>query len=158
MGYQNTGCCGDRCVHAFEGCSNRSESWKYESADNRRTRIYERPVIVSGCHDQIAAAIGSGVFNERHGVDGTGTVECITVAFSKGQKIDKMLLQKSGFAIVPYMKDLFVTYAFSYTGGALLKWYRDKVSPMEAKEAYENGQIHTRYITGEFLMENRQNY
>lgn len=99
-----------------------------------------RPVIVSGCHDQIAAAIGSGVFNERHGVDGTGTVECITVAFSKGQKIDKMLLQKSGFAIVPYMKDLFVTYAFSYTGGALLKWYRDKVSPMEAKEAYENGQ------------------
>ena len=95
---------------------------------------------MSGCHDQIAAAIGSGVFNERHGVDGTGTVECITVAFSKGQKIDKMLLQKSGFAIVPYMKDLFVTYAFSYTGGALLKWYRDKVSPMEAKEAYENGQ------------------
>ena len=60
-----------------------------------------RPVIVSGCHDQIAAAIGSGVFNERHGVDGTGTVECITVAFSKDQKIDKMLLQKSGFAIVP---------------------------------------------------------
>ena len=99
-----------------------------------------RPVIVSGCHDQIAAAIGSGVFNERHGVDGTGTVECITVAFSKDQKIDKMLLQKSGFAIVPYMKDLFVTYAFSYTGGALLKWYRDKVSPMEAKKAYENGQ------------------
>lgn len=67
-------------------------------------------------------------------------VECITVAFSKDQKIDKMLLQKSGFAIVPYMKDLFVTYAFSYTGGALLKWYRDKVSPMEAKKAYENGQ------------------
>ena len=116
-----------------------------------------RPVIVSGCHDQIAAAIGSGVFNERHGVDGTGTVECITVAFSKGQKIDKMLLQKSGFAIVPYMKDLFVTYAFSYTGGALLKWYRDKVSPMEAKEAYKRANPYEVY-TGEFLMENRQNY
>ena len=60
--------------------------------------------------------------------------------FLRRSEIDKMLLQKSGFAIVPYMKDLFVTYAFSYTGGALLKWYRDKVSPMEAKEAYENGQ------------------
>ena len=59
--------------------------------------------------------------------------------FSKDDKIDKHFTE-GGFAIVPYMKDLFVTYAFSYTGGALLKWYRDKLSPMEAKTAYENGQ------------------
>ena len=58
-----------------------------EKAGNMSSQIKEelgfvnQPVIVSGCHDQIAAAIGSGVFHEHQGVDGTGTVECITVAF-----------------------------------------------------------------------------
>ena len=36
--------------------------------------INEDAIIVSGCHDQIAAAIGSGVYKTGMAVDGTGTV------------------------------------------------------------------------------------
>lgn len=35
--------------------------------------------IVNGCHDQVAAMIGAGVFDETTAMDGTGTVECIPV-------------------------------------------------------------------------------
>ena len=34
--------------------------------------------IVNGAHDQVAAAVGSGVFEVGQAVDGTGTVECVT--------------------------------------------------------------------------------
>lgn len=91
-----------------------------------------RPMIVSGCHDQMAAAIGTGVLNRKMAVDGTGTVECITSIFSSEDKVNDDLLNKGGYAVVPYMKDLYATYAFSYTGGALLKWYRDKLAKHEA--------------------------
>ena len=37
--------------------------------------------IVSGCHDQVAAAVGAGVFEIGQAVDGTGTVECVTPVF-----------------------------------------------------------------------------
>ena len=93
------------------------------------------PLIISGCHDQIAAAIGTGVLHNKMAVDGTGTVECITTVFDKNSSIDKYTLSKSGYAIVPYIEDTYVTYAFTYTGGAMLKWYRNELSPIEAREA-----------------------
>ena len=86
-----------------------------------------KPLIVSGCHDQIAAAIGSGIMKDGQAVDGTGTVECVTCAFNKEKDVASNHLHNGGYAVVPYSEDLFVTYAFTYTGGALLKWYRDKI-------------------------------
>ncbi len=97
------------------------------------------PLIISGCHDQIAAAIGTGVLHNKMAVDGTGTVECITTVFNKDADINKDSLSKSGYAIVPYIGDTYVTYAFTYTGGAMLKWYRNQLSPLEAKEAEKTG-------------------
>ncbi len=99
-----------------------------------------RPLIVSGCHDQIAAAIGSGVLKRTQAVDGTGTVECITCAFSKLDKSQEKLLSESGYAVVPYGKDLYVTYAYSFTGGAMLKWYRDKLAFCEAESMKRHGE------------------
>lgn len=95
-------------------------------------------IIVSGCHDQVAAAIGTGILEEGTAVDGTGTVECITPIF-KGIPNGKVL-QEGSYAIVPYYKyGYYVTYAFSFTGGALLQWYRDKIANYEAEEAKTNG-------------------
>ncbi len=100
-------------------------------------------LIVSGCHDQIAASIGTGATKENMAVDGTGTVECITPVFT--EKVDKNILYKGSYAIIPFLNNNYVTYAFSFTGGALLKWYRDKIAYMEAEvftdrgeSAYEN--------------------
>lgn len=95
-------------------------------------------VAVTGCHDQVGAAVGTGTLRKGQAVDGTGTVECITPVY--GREILREKLYDKGYAIIPYLDtERFVTYAFSFTGGALLKWYRDALSPLEAKAAKEAG-------------------
>ena len=88
--------------------------------------------IVIGCHDQVAASIGSGILEPGMAADGAGTVECITPLFQGEPKGD--ILYDGGYAVVPYViPKTYVTYAFSFTGGALLKWYRDQLCSMESK-------------------------
>lgn len=98
-----------------------------------------QPVIVSGCHDQMAAAIGTGVLRSKMAVDGTGTVECITSIFHRDSKVNEQILYQSGIAVVPFLDGLFAGYAFSYTGGALLKWYRDQMADLEADRMRAEG-------------------
>ncbi len=98
-----------------------------------------QPLIVSGCHDQIAAAIGSSVLHKNQAVDGTGTVECLSCTYGVKDQINETVLHRNGYAVVPYRDDVYITYAFSYTGGALLKWYRDKMAPYEAELLAQQG-------------------
>jgi Sugar (pentulose and hexulose) kinases len=100
--------------------------------------INEDAIIVSGCHDQIAAAIGTGAYKMGMAVDGTGTVECITPVFDSN--IERKKLYEGSYAIVPFLDNNYVTYAFSFTGGALLKWYRDELAFMEAEAASKLGE------------------
>lgn len=80
--------------------------------------------IINGCHDQVAAAVGCGVLEKGEAVDGTGTVECITPVFDEIPECDS--LYRDGYAVVPYvLENTYVCYAFSFTGGAAVKWYRD---------------------------------
>ena len=94
-------------------------------------------LIISGCHDQIAAAIGTGVFKDGMAVDGTGTVECITSVFDNNKRdIKNHELYNGSFAVVPFINNLNVAYAFSFTGGALLKWYREKIGGLYVITSY----------------------
>jgi xylulokinase len=46
----------------------------------------------------------------------------------------------SSFACVPHvMKDMYVTYAFTFTSGGLLKWYRNCFGQLYAEEAVRTG-------------------
>ena len=66
--------------------------------------LKDRPVIVSGCHDQIAAAVGTGVYRKGMAVDGTGTVECITNVFESGDSsIKRENLYEGSYAVVPFL-------------------------------------------------------
>lgn len=95
-------------------------------------------VIVTGCHDQVAASLGTGIMKDGMAVDGTGTVECITSMFSR--KPDTAKLQQSNYAVVPYvLPNSFVCYAFSFTGGALLRWYRNQFGALETIVAKQQG-------------------
>lgn len=98
----------------------------------------EEVIIVSGCHDQVAAAVGTGVLEVGMAVDGTGTTECITPVC---QKIpDNDVLFKGSYSIVPHViPNYYVSYAFSFAGGALLKWYRDNIASLEAQLAKSAG-------------------
>ena len=60
--------------------------------------------VVMISHDQVAAAVGSGVFEPGQAVDGAGTVECITPVYNRiptGKELEAM--SEAGFAIVPYV-------------------------------------------------------
>lgn len=83
--------------------------------------------VVNGAHDQVAAALGSGVFNEDTAVDGTGTVECVT-ALRKNPPTDEAYYDY-GYCAVPYPSGGYACYAFTLTGGACAKWVRDKLTP-----------------------------
>lgn len=83
--------------------------------------------LVIGGHDQIANAVGAGVLRPGMAVNGIGTVDCITPLF---RPQDAASLPEHHFAQVPYALDgLCATYAFQFTGGALLRWFRDSLAP-----------------------------
>lgn len=80
--------------------------------------------IVNGAHDQVATTVGAGIFEPGEAVDGTGTVECIVPIFNTVPENEEMY--HAGYAVVPYaIENTYACYAFSFTGGAVLKWFRD---------------------------------
>jgi len=100
--------------------------------------INENLLIVCCGHDQVASTLGAGVFEAGQAVDGTGTVECITPVFDSIPENPE--LYEQGYSVVPFVfEDTYVCYAFSFTGGAVLKWYRDQFARMEQKLAEEEG-------------------
>lgn len=95
-------------------------------------------IVVSGGHDQICAALGAGVIDTSIAIDGTGTVECITPIF------DKPILTKeflgNNYACVPYAIDgMYATYAFNFTGGSILKWFKNNFAGNDVLRAKEKG-------------------
>ena len=95
-------------------------------------------LIVTGGHDQVCAATGAGIIRPGLAIDGTGTVECITPAFDKPILTKEFL--NNNFACVPHSIDgMYVTYAFNFTGGSLLKWYRDNFARYETEQAKQKG-------------------
>lgn len=94
-------------------------------------------LIASGCHDQVAAMIGAGVFDSDTAMDGTGTVECIPVILK--EKPQDLKFYEKGYSVVPFMDGLYACYALSYSGGCTLKWLRDNFAELEHKVCLENG-------------------
>ena len=95
-------------------------------------------LIVSISQDQVAAAVGAGAFTSDAAVDGAGTVECMIPIYDKRPDIDK--LYDGYFVTVPYViPGKYVTYAFSYTGGALIQWCTENLAKKEKLLAKEQG-------------------
>lgn len=95
-------------------------------------------LLVAGGHDQPCAALGAGVIHPHLAVDGLGTTECITPAFDR--PILSEIMAKSHFACVPHVvRDMYVTYAFTFTSGSLLKWYRNQFGKIWQDEAKNAG-------------------
>ncbi len=93
--------------------------------------------VVNSCHDQVAGMIGSGIFDTTAAMDGTGTVECVPVILK--EKPQDISFYQGGYSVVPYINNQYAVYAFSFTGGATLKWFRDNFAELETKQAAENG-------------------
>lgn len=91
--------------------------------------------VVNGAHDQVANMLGAGIFKSNQALDATGTVECIPVILK--EKPSNIEFYKYGYCAVPYIGNTYACYAFSFTGGATLKWFRDNFAEKE-KSQYEN--------------------
>ncbi|MGI6705965.1 MAG: FGGY-family carbohydrate kinase [Clostridia bacterium] len=91
-------------------------------------------LLVAGGHDQPCAALGAGAIQKGLAVDGLGTTECITPAFDQPILSDSMA--RNSFACVPHViRDTYVTYAFTFTAGSMLKWFRDHFGTPYREEA-----------------------
>ena len=93
--------------------------------------------VLAGGHDQMMAALGAGLYAPKMANDGTGTAECITTVLDKIPS--EFSFYKNNFCVVPYLiKNTYLTYAFLASGGSLLKWHRNNLSPMEKEQYKEN--------------------
>ncbi len=94
--------------------------------------------IVAGAHDQPAAALGAGIVEAGRAVDGTGTVECITASLAE-PVINKVMFDSKLCCYSHAASDLYVTLGYNYTGGSLLRWYRDNLGAAEVALAEAEG-------------------
>jgi len=94
--------------------------------------------VVTGGHDQPCGALGAGVTKPGLAMYATGTVECITPAISK--PVFTGDLRKSNLCTYDHtVNGMYVTVAFSLTGGNILKWFRDEFGMSEIAEAEQAG-------------------
>ena len=102
-------------------------------------------VLVSG-HDQVMAAVGSGLIEGGMANDGIGTAECISVILDHIP--ESMDFYKNNFCVVPYViEGLYITYAFISSGAALLKWHRDCLSSYQKEEFEKQGINYYQYYS-----------
>jgi len=94
--------------------------------------------IVAGAHDQPGAALGAGVIEPGIAIDSTGTVACITAALA-GPVINEKMLASGLCCYSHAARDLYATIAYNFTGGSILKWYRDTLGAAERAEAEAKG-------------------
>jgi xylulokinase len=95
-------------------------------------------VAVTGGHDQPVNALGGGVVSEGVAVDGIGSTVCVTVAFNEPHLNENMLA--ANYPVYSHVKrDMYVSLAFSFTGGNLLRWYRDNFAQDMVREAERTG-------------------
>ena len=94
-------------------------------------------VVVSAARDQVAA-------------DGAGTVECMVPVYDTLPDMDVMY--EGNYAVIPYViPGKYVTYAFSYTGGALIQWCIDVLAKEEKQQALIKHLSVNEYLEQEYI-------
>ncbi|MDO5541246.1 MAG: FGGY-family carbohydrate kinase [Eubacteriales bacterium] len=103
-----------------------------------KTGLSKETHIVSISHDQVAAAVGAGIFNGNIALDGAGTSQCLGPVFDSFPNAEVMY--EGNYAIVPYaIPGKYMSYAYSFTGGALIQWCVDTLAKKEKDMAGQMG-------------------
>ncbi len=97
----------------------------------------ETCVIGAGLHDQPAGIIGTGT-ERGEAMYAIGTVVCLGVRLTADP--DPAVMLRSNLGVYPtYGAGQYVSLAWNFTGGSLLKWYRDQLAAEERAEAERTG-------------------
>jgi len=105
-------------------------------------------LVVAGGHDSAMTALGAGVISSGQAVNSMGTVECLMVAFAEARRTEKM--RQSGYCCYPHVvPGLYLTQAFNYSSGSILRWFRDNFAEAERQQsADENRSAYELIIRG----------
>lgn len=94
-------------------------------------------IVAAGLHDQPAGILGAAV-QPGESMYATGTVVCIGVLITTDP--DPKVMCRSNLCFYPtYGRGRHVSLAWNFTGGSLLKWYRDRFGGQEQIEAKRRG-------------------
>lgn len=97
------------------------------------TGLPENVMLLAGAHDQVCAALGAGIIKNGIALDGMGSNECIVP--SSSSVLINQEMKNANLVCVPHaIPNLYVTYAFNRTAGALFKWYKNLL----CADSYEN--------------------
>ena len=90
-------------------------------------------IVAGGLHDQPAGILGGGI-KPGESMLATGTVICLGVNLKK--KPSGRAMADNNLCYYPTVGDRqYVSVAWNFTGGSLLKWYRDHLAGPELAEA-----------------------
>jgi xylulokinase len=94
--------------------------------------------VATGGHDQPAGALGAGILESGEAMLALGTVVAICPVFDKFT-VTQGLVDSNLCCYNSCVPGLFSSLVFNFTGGSLLKWYRDTFAGLEKKEAEKTG-------------------
>ena len=104
-------------------------------------------VVAGGLHDQSAGILGAGIL-PGESMLATGTVVCLGVRLDSHPEPGPMI--ENNLCYYPtFGEGQRVSLAWNFTGGSLLKWYRDQLGADERAEAERRGVDPYEIICGE---------
>lgn len=86
--------------------------------------------VYIGSQDQVSAFVGSNPKSTNVATLGLGSVACIIPQF------DNSAVDSKKYPIVPFL-DKFVTYAFHFNSGSLIKWYLSKILDVQSDNIFD---------------------
>lgn len=104
--------------------------------DSRAAQQFGLPpkvIVAGGLHDQPSGILGAGI-RPGESMLATGTVICLGVRLK--EKPHGNVMAQNNLCYYPTVGDSqYVSIAWNFTGGSLLKWYRDNLAGPELEEA-----------------------
>lgn len=100
--------------------------------------LKNRPLVVTGGHDQACGALGVGLVRPGISMVSTGTAEVIEVALNE-PALGESLERGNISCYVHPVKGLYLAMTLNHSGGLLLRWYRDNFCHEQKKEADSRG-------------------
>ncbi|WP_101910979.1 FGGY-family carbohydrate kinase [Marasmitruncus massiliensis] len=95
--------------------------------------------VVVGAQDQICAAVGCGILKPGQAANSMGSTQCITPVFD--HPVINETTIRSGYACCPHATDgMYATYAYTFSGGSIIRWFRDTLARREFQEAVSRGE------------------
>jgi len=95
-------------------------------------------VVGGGLHDQPAGILGAGV-QPGESMLAIGTVICLGVRLRQRPATESVMAANNLCYYPTAGERQYVSIAFNFTGGSLLKWYRDQLAGAELVEAGKRG-------------------